>query len=243
MSKTSVLLAAAVLSTPLLADAAILDLTAGGSGTINGAIFQTTDQQPTGTGVIDPFLRLQHNTTEQGYNTSGSPLPFDEKAGIWTHDLRLADTRAVIVLGQLYAAFILDINEATGGDNNLLSLNAVQIYTSPTPSQTTTNVSSLGVLRYNLDSSTDYTVELDYSLNNGSGSGDMLMYVPASAFSGASSSDYLYLYCEFGNPHTSDAGFEEWANIGNDPVVVVPAPGPVALLGLGTLLAVGRKRR
>src|SRR5579859_2238097 len=55
-----------------------LDLTGGGQGTVNGAIFRTTNFQPSGTGVIDPFVRLQsqgNNKYEAGYNTSlGTPL-------------------------------------------------------------------------------------------------------------------------------------------------------------------------
>src|SRR5262245_55106664 len=224
------------------ASATVLDFTAGGSGAINGALLQTTDQQPTGTGVIDPFLRLQHNNLEQGYNTSGTPLPFDTSAGIWTHDMRVADVRGITIEGVAYAAFLLDINESNGGANSLLSLDSVQIYTSPVASQTTTNVPSLGVLRWDMDAGGDSTVNLDYSLNHGSGSGDMLLYVPASVFAGAGANDSMYFYSSFGNPFASDAGFEEWANFGTDPVTLVPGPGALALAGLGGVLVLRRKR-
>src|SRR5260370_41101136 len=60
------------------------------SGTINGAQFVFTTPQPTGTGVIQPFLRLENSPVEQGYNTSGG-TPFDDKAGPWTHDLTFGD--------------------------------------------------------------------------------------------------------------------------------------------------------
>jgi hypothetical protein len=223
------------------ASGAVLDLTGGGSGAINGALLQTTTQQPTGTGVIDPFLRLQHSNVEQGYNTSGSPLPFDDSAGIWTHDMRMSDLRGVSVGGVLYAAFLLDINESNGGSNSLLSLNSVQIYTSPIGNQTTTSVASLGVLRWDMDAGGDSTVNLDYSLNHGSGSGDLLLYVPAAAFAGASASDHVYFYCAFGNRFASDAGFEEWANFGTSPVLV-PGPGALALAGLGGFLVLRRRR-
>src|SRR5262245_20832266 len=150
------------------ASAMVLDFTSGGSGAINGALLQTTDQQPTGTGVIDPFLRLQHNNVEQGYNTSGSPLPFDDSAGIWTHDMRVADVRGITIEGVAYAAFLLDINESSSPSNRLLSLNSVQIYTSPLASQTTPDVASLGTLRWDMDAGEDSTVNLNYSLNHGS---------------------------------------------------------------------------
>src|SRR5262249_13202157 len=57
----------------------VLDLTTHGSsgsitGTVGGAaLFQQIDHQSTGTGVIDSFVRLQHNGTEQGYNTDANP--------------------------------------------------------------------------------------------------------------------------------------------------------------------------
>ena len=60
--------------------ATIVDLTGSNeSGTINGAQFAFTAPQPTGTGVIEPFLRVENTPTEQGYNTSGG-TPFDVAA-------------------------------------------------------------------------------------------------------------------------------------------------------------------
>jgi hypothetical protein len=120
-----------------LAQGAMLDLTAAGSsGSINGALFSTNEQQPTGTGVFQPFVRIQANGFEHGYNTSGSPLPFDEKSGIWTHDLRLSDMGITSVSGVAYYEFRLDVNESNGGTNSLISLDRVQIYTSGVGSMT-----------------------------------------------------------------------------------------------------------
>ena len=71
--------------------ATVVDLTGSNdSGTIDGAQFVFTTPQPTGTGVIQPFLRLENSPVEQGYNTSGG-TPFDDKAGPWTHDLTFGD--------------------------------------------------------------------------------------------------------------------------------------------------------
>ena len=71
--------------------ATVVDLTGSNdSGTINGAQFVFTTPQHTGTGVIQPFLRLENSPVEQGYNTSGG-TPFDDKAGPWTHDLTFGD--------------------------------------------------------------------------------------------------------------------------------------------------------
>src|SRR6266850_2739552 len=83
------------------AHATVVDLINGNSGTItNGygtAIFQFTAPQPTGTGIIQPFLRLHADGTEQGYNTSGNPVPFDDKNGPWTHNLTFADLMTTAV--------------------------------------------------------------------------------------------------------------------------------------------------
>src|SRR5262249_9048332 len=74
--------------------ASIVDLTTtGASGSIGDAFFQQTGPQPTGTGVIDPFLRLQANGNEAGYNTSASGAVFNDKTGTWTHDLLLSSLK------------------------------------------------------------------------------------------------------------------------------------------------------
>src|SRR5262245_30513946 len=73
------LFAVTALASPLRAD--MLDLTtAGASGFINGAFFQQTGPQPTGTGAIQSFVRIQRNVSEQGYNTDYRPVQFDEKS-------------------------------------------------------------------------------------------------------------------------------------------------------------------
>src|SRR6266699_1474635 len=106
---------AALLVPPGLSNATIVDLINGDTGTISGAEFDFTQPQPTGTGVIQPFLRVQNDPAEQGYNTSGG-TPFDDKAGPWTHDLTFADliTTEVSLNGQLYFKLMLDINEPNG---------------------------------------------------------------------------------------------------------------------------------
>ncbi len=41
----------------------------GSSEFLDGAFFQQIDPQATGTGVLDPFLTIQGNGSERGYNT------------------------------------------------------------------------------------------------------------------------------------------------------------------------------
>src|SRR6266850_397061 len=92
----------------------VLDLTNGpfpDSGTINGALFTTNVQQPTGSGVIHSFVRIGSNqNVESGYNTDGRPLQFDENSSpTFTRSLPVADLQAVTIAGVSYYQFLLDI--------------------------------------------------------------------------------------------------------------------------------------
>src|SRR5690242_2645183 len=51
--------------------------------TLNNAVFSVFNLKGSGTGNIQPFVRVQNNGTEQGYNTSGT-IQFDTKTGTWT---------------------------------------------------------------------------------------------------------------------------------------------------------------
>ena len=235
-SLSALLIAAGSLLLATSAHATVVDLINGDSGTITNsygtAIFDFTQAQPTGTGVIQPFLRVQNDPTEQGYNTSGvtPAAPFDDKAGPWTHDLTFADlmTTAVTINGQNYFKLLLDVNEP-GGSKSTISLDNLQFYTSTQGSLTTTNISSLGTLRYSFGLGDQ--VLLDAARNHGSGSGDMFAYIPASAFAGTASTDFVYMYCAFGNTDPSQGGFEEWA------LVVNPIPEASTLFPIVGLLA------
>src|SRR5260370_18231750 len=77
-SLTALFIAAASLLLATGAHATVVDLTTSlsASGSINGALFFASDQQPAGTAFIDPFLRVQASPTEQRYNTDrGFPFP------------------------------------------------------------------------------------------------------------------------------------------------------------------------
>src|SRR5687767_13119243 len=100
----------------------------------NGAVFYRTQIQPTGTGVIDPFVRIQNKGTEHGYNTDGTS-EFDTKDSAvhnWTHSITIGDVPIVSIAGVLYREFILDINETNNLAGRMLSLNELQIYQSNT---------------------------------------------------------------------------------------------------------------
>src|SRR5438874_10367664 len=224
IARSIVLIVATICTT--LGYATVVDLTGSNdSGAINGAQFVFTAPQPTGTGVIQPFLRVENTPIEQGYNTSGG-TPFDDKAGPWTHDLTFGDLQntQVTLGGVSYFKLLLDVNEP-GGSKSLISLDQLQFYTSKVGSQTTSNVGSLGTLRYTFSSGD--SVILDASRNHGSGSGDMYAYIPTSDFAGTKTSDFVYLYAHFANTDNSQAGFEESALVNAAPIPEMNALFPI----------------
>lgn len=226
-----------VLALAIQGRADMLDLrTAGSSGMINGALFSTNDRSPTGTGIIDPFVRIQMNGNEEGYNTDSANLLYDEKRGTWTHSVLLSAIRTIPIGGIDYEEFLLDINEQAG-KRSLLSLDKLMIFQESVPdlSVPVGQLASLGTLAYDLDQGRDNWIALEYRLNPGSGWGDMYAYIPTSLFTGAG--QYVYLYSAFGyqRGYESGAGFEEWATDPPPPGPVVPLPAAFVLgmLGMG----------
>lgn len=212
----------------------MLDLTtSGATASINGAWFYEAHAASTGSGVIDSFVRISTNDPiEEGYNTSYRPLEFDENSSpTFTHNLLLSDVPIVNLGGTDYREFLLDINQNKSGDGRLLSLDEIEIYLAGA-GDLTGYPAGLGTKIWELDyGTTNNWIKMDYSLNTGSGSGDMFAYIPNSLFTGG---DYIYLYSLFGQNFPNTASFEEWAvRIVDTPVV--PAPGAVFLgvLGLG----------
>jgi len=250
-----VLLLVAVVVVPAGADTIEVNLVNAGSFAINadgqGTHLFTTEQQPTGTGVIKPFLTIQRKGTEHGYNTDGA-MEFDQKRQAnWTRSLLIqeVDPISLTVNGvtSQYMKFLLDINEE-GGSKSLLSLNVLQLFVTNDPNLTgytgwtaygstdfTTGQVGDGfganaTKIYDLDALNDYTVKLNYDLGSGSGSGDLNVYIPYSLIASRPEA-HLVMYTAFGVPDTSGAGFEEWSVAAREvPTTAVPLP-PVALVG------------
>jgi len=224
------------------------------------AIYSTIDTLPAGTGVFDPFLTYQGSQAgdvERGFNTSqggpGQGFMDDKRVDQWTHDLHVGDLAIINKNGQLYYAFELDANETGNGNNNkLLSVDDIRIYTSDTDTANLVQddpakVGLLGTLRYAQNATLGVTanwVLIDASRSegghtSGSGSSDMILYVPTSFFNGAAGTDFLYFYTVNGahdtpDGGTSESGYEEWRAVVN--VESVPDTGnTLALLGLGLL--------
>jgi hypothetical protein len=198
---------------------AVLDLTTPGATQTddNGAIFKQVSTQPTGTGVIHSFVRIQPGgnvAVGQGYNTDARPLQFDEnKSPVFTRSLKMDEVPQVLGDdGVLYREFLLDINQKASSP--LLSLDELRIYRGSAPDLKGYDAGShelTGAIKvYDLDANTDNMVKLNARLNHGSGSGDMVLLVPDAAFQSAPG-DYVYLYSKFGATIASNGGFEEWA--------------------------------
>jgi hypothetical protein len=206
----ALILAAGSLLIAASAHATLIDLTTDPSGgEINGAIFTATQQQPAGTGFIDPFLRIQEKDFEQGYNTDGG-FPFDDKdPHQYQHSLLISSLTPTTINGTQYYVFMLDSNQSGNSfSSHKLSLDAFQLYTSNDPNQTTTVINpngtlNLGTLIFNLGKNNSVITTA-----TGSGKADMFVDVPVSAFT--TTDQYLYLYSAFGNTIPSSGGFEEW---------------------------------
>ncbi len=251
----------------ITAQAKIVDLTSGTDfpttlvfDSANGAIFSQMNAGAQGTGNIDPFLRIQASGTEAGFNlgtegTSTGLKPLDDKdfgGTQFNHVLLLSTVPVVNKDGTDYREFTVDLNQS--GSNPYLSLDQLKIFS--TSDSGITTLSGLNALTpiYNLDGSPDgdSTILMNYSLNGGSGNGDMLAYIPSNLFT----DPYVYLYSSYGastiqtelNPTgdwSSNAGFEEWAVLrGTTPPTVIPAPGAILLGGIGvTIVGWLRKRQ
>lgn len=199
-------------------------------------LFARDNTQPAGTGVFNPFLRLDvagNNKDEQGYNTSASNV-LDNKSPVnWTHDVLISSLQ-LDSTGQYYQ-FTLDINEP-GNAKSLLSLDGLRLYSTSTPSQSAQKVTPatgdlaespvvggfVGTKLWDLDSGVDRSVLLDATVAGGPGSGiaDMVMLVSKAVIDShkGAGENYLVLWSRFGLEQeantgvtAADAGFEEWA--------------------------------
>jgi hypothetical protein len=209
------LVSAGAIASARTARATIVDLTTGpdASGEIDGALFFATAQGATGTGVFQPFLRIDENSDFiQGYNTDGG-FPFDDKKPHnFQHSLLISELTGTLIDGVAYYVFELDSNQSGGSfTQHEIDMVKLQIFTSNDPNQTTTTFDSNGVLQlngtlvYNLDAKGDNTVK---ATALGSGKANFFMYIPVGML--GTGEEYLYLYSAFGNSIPSQGGFEEW---------------------------------
>jgi hypothetical protein len=225
-----------------------ISLTAAFGGTF---IVQGAVPQSTGTGVIDPFLRIHSNSTsEQGYNTSLG-TPEDDVAGNFTRALLLSDLKSITINGVAYYLFTLDANQS---GNDPISVDQIQIFqanldvndgaittaaTSTTPPLISFSDASLA-FRMN-DAVTGFN-DIEVNSNNGSGSGDLFLFVPVTDFD--QTKKYIIFYSQLGVPggFAQTDGFEEWAAL-QGTATSVPDGGVTLMLLGGALVGIESLRR
>ena len=228
-SVAAILVASVALA--LISDTGTFDVTVASSATSKTAdlgnasveyIGSSASNQSSGTGLFDPFVRLQGSPTEAGYNTcsqtscGGDVTEFDTKTGTWTHAILASAIPVVDCGGDLVGTncweLFNDINE--GNSTKYVSLNEVEVWL-------TTNARITG---YNATTGFagatqiyDFTGSiLIHDVNQGSGRGDLRYLIPVQPFNAG---DYFVLYSKWGTTAGdapdgktwgSEGGFEEW---------------------------------
>ena len=228
-----ILICYSLLGTPVIIDLTSVD----NSGTISGAIFQQ-GSEGSGTGIYVDFVQLQNTGIEQGYNTSYRPNQFDEgSVANFNRDIQLRDLPVITQNDQRYIIFGLDVNESNNQES--ISLDSLIVFISETGNRT--GYPNLGTMIYNMDSSDQgNTILIDSSLSHGSGTSDMMFYLPTNLLTDFDSTDYLYLYSSFGGYNSdwsANAGAEQWEIDENTlPRYNVPEPSGIIFILLSIMM-------
>jgi uncharacterized repeat protein (TIGR01451 family) len=184
-------------------------------------IGSSADNQASGTGLFDPFVRLQGSPTEKGYNTDGA-VDFDTKTGNWTHAIKVNAIPLVDCDGDgpgtatCWELFV-DIND--GNNAKRISLNEVEIWFTDDPNL----VGYVDPPGFPSDATQEYDFSGDILINDvnqGSGRGDLRYLVPTAGHEWDADT-YFVLYSKWGTTtgttgnfgtggYSSDGGFEEW---------------------------------
>jgi uncharacterized repeat protein (TIGR01451 family) len=165
-----------------------------------------------GTGLFDPFVRLQGSPTEQGYNTcsqsscGGDVSEFDTKSGTWTHAILVSKipqrpcptvnpSPPPAVNSETCFELFNDINDSNTA--KFISLNKVQVFYTDNPRLTgyatfSTSPPAGTTLQYNFNGDI-----LIHDVNQGSGRGDLRYDIPIGT---AANQVPLPSNCDYGNP-------------------------------------------
>ena len=96
---------------------------------VNGAQWNRSANFKVGTGVINPFLSLQNNPTEQGFNTDGD-FTLDQTRSQFTNALPLNHVSVINVKngGGAFREFILDANESNSSPDAQFSIDQFNLW-------------------------------------------------------------------------------------------------------------------
>jgi hypothetical protein len=252
------------------AKAATISLLADGTTSFSdnstNTIFSLTDIQPAGSGVFNPFVRIQNTGAQQGYNTK---FPADTMDNAMNGPAEPTITMDTVVDAFSKINLALDYNEGGADNKSPIYLESLVLVVSTNPDKSgpdaTNPWSVLGipqdvgdVVLFDMATSTRtdaghvgelYNIYIDAnnnlaSGNGGSGQADLLVQIDLSSMdlSGlVDSNHYLYVYSRFSG---ADTGFEEWRiQSVTNPNVGVPEPASLGLLGIGAAAMLTRKRR
>jgi len=203
-----------------------------------------SDNSSSGTGIFDPFLRIQGAPSEEGYNTDGT-TEFQTKTGKWTKAILASAIPVVDCGGDLAGTdcweLFVDINESNRA--TYVSLNEVEVWL--TTDQFITGYDTEGETGFTGQTGTtqvyDFTGDiLINDVNQGSGRGDLLFLIPVQEFE---SGDWFVLYSEWGttaglapdgNTWGSEGGFEEWKVRKAPNVSIVKTADPAGPVSAGS---------
>ncbi|WP_446389400.1 SdrD B-like domain-containing protein [Coleofasciculus sp. B1-GNL1-01] len=185
----------------------VLDLTGTQSaGFVNGSYIVRSDLA-SGSGTNDSFLKLRAKPDEEGFNTDAAVHQPDVKSA---RSLQLSELQQVTIAGETFREIRLDLNEKNSASEitlqefRLFLGNSATLSAYDPSNQTLIGALNNGQAVFDLGGS----VLLDASLTPGTSSFDASIYVPETAFSGATGSTYVYLFSKL---VSSDGGFEEFA--------------------------------
>jgi uncharacterized repeat protein (TIGR01451 family) len=205
-------------------------------------IGSSADNQSSGTGIFDPFVRLQGSPTEQGFNTDG-PVEDETKSGKWTHAIKVGAIPIVdcdgneATAGDCWELFV-DINESNTA--KYISLNEVEIWF--------TDDANLVDYPFTTTSTTFQVYDfsgsiLIHDVNQGSGRGDLRYLVELDNIDAWDADTYFVLYSQWGTTAGaapdgktwgSEGGFEEWKVRKTPNLSIVKTANPVGPVNAGT---------
>ncbi|MES9856430.1 MAG: PEP-CTERM sorting domain-containing protein [Sedimenticola sp.] len=250
-------------------------LPSSGTGRFDSFLHINAQNNPTEEGFNTNIKKPGLDTHDTGtYALTASTEVFDQNDNLPNGSKEAIDLRYVpnVTINNVnYLEFGLDINEPDGsGDTRYLAINELRLYSTNDPNLDTynpddfsltnsaiTDGSTISNLVWDMDAdadpndpSTNVDILLDYKLQNGQGSPDLVLLVASSLFN---NNDYISLYMKAGMTsydvvigEENNNNFEEWGVKGDGGTFTNPVPLPASVWLFGSalfgLLAVSRRK-